>query len=126
MESARCPQPRVLSPTLCATVKVEHTPPPSKDDTPTLQENIKEVKASASVPQHSLEKSRTTKNVGQSEATLESISVKEATSQGSAPHAEEEVQQKLPVGEQGDSLQCLLYDSKFVNWHLFVYLFTIS
>eukprot|EP00268_Persea_americana_P014715 TRINITY_DN165_c0_g2_i1.p1 TRINITY_DN165_c0_g2~~TRINITY_DN165_c0_g2_i1.p1 ORF type:complete len:823 (-),score=189.05 TRINITY_DN165_c0_g2_i1:283-2751(-) len=101
MESARCAQPRIPSPTLSAAVKEEHIPPPLKDDTPIMQENVKEGKAAISVPQHSLEKSRGTKNVGQSEATLESVSAKEATSQGSAPHAEEEVQQKLPVGEQG-------------------------
>ncbi|XP_077233023.1 E3 ubiquitin ligase PQT3-like isoform X2 [Tasmannia lanceolata] len=99
MESARCPPPKAPSPTLSASAVGDHIPPPPKEDSLNIKQIVNETNA-VNVPQHS-EKSRTTKNFDISEATLESMSVKEPTSQGSAPLADEEVQQRVPIGEPG-------------------------
>ncbi|XP_010256056.1 PREDICTED: uncharacterized protein LOC104596546 isoform X2 [Nelumbo nucifera] len=101
MESARIPQPKAPSPTLSATSKGVNIPPPQKYDTPDTKEIENEGKAVVNVPQQSIEKGKTVKTVDVSEATHESISMKEPTSQGSAPLVEEEVQQKMPTGEPG-------------------------
>ncbi|KAJ4968229.1 hypothetical protein NE237_014930 [Protea cynaroides] len=101
MESARCAQPKVPSPTFSATSKGEHVPPPSKDVTPDLKDIMNEKKPSMSAPQPSVDKGRIAQTMDVSEATRESASVKEVTSQGSAPLPEEEVQQKLQAGEPG-------------------------
>ncbi|XP_043698314.1 E3 ubiquitin ligase PARAQUAT TOLERANCE 3-like isoform X2 [Telopea speciosissima] len=99
MESARSAQPKVPSPTFSATSKGEHVQPPSKDVTPDLKDTTNEKKPTMSAPQPSVEKVRIAKPMDFSEATRESASVKEATSQCSAPLPEEEVQQKLQAGE---------------------------
>lgn len=102
MESARCPQPKIPSPTLSAASKGEQMPPPQIEET--LNIIIKPVadeSKSANPPPQLPEKGRTGKAADVSEATLESMSVKELASQGSAPLAEEEVQQKLASGEAG-------------------------
>ncbi|XP_010277117.1 PREDICTED: uncharacterized protein LOC104611647 isoform X2 [Nelumbo nucifera] len=100
MESARCAQPKIPSPTHSATSKGDHMPPPQKDNTPCTKETADEGKAVTTIPQQSLEKGRVAQTVDVSEATHESMSMKGPTSQGSAPLAED-VQQKMPAGEPG-------------------------
>ncbi|XP_077239447.1 E3 ubiquitin ligase PARAQUAT TOLERANCE 3-like isoform X2 [Tasmannia lanceolata] len=97
MESALCPQPKAPSPTLSATAKEAHLSPSHKDDTPNLKQTSNEAKA-VNAPQQSGE-NITTKNVNLFEAMRESMSFKEPKSQGSAPLADEEVQQSVPISE---------------------------
>ncbi|XP_077237359.1 E3 ubiquitin ligase PQT3-like [Tasmannia lanceolata] len=97
MESALCPQPKAPSPTLSATAKEAHLSPSHKDDTPNLKQTSNEAKV-VNAPQQSGE-NITTKNVNLSEAMRESMSFKEPKSQGSAPLADEEVQQSVPISE---------------------------
>lgn len=101
MESARCPQPKIPSPTLSAASKGEQMPPPQIEETPNIIKPVADESKSANPPPQLPEKGRTGKAADVSEATLESMSVKEPASQGSAPLAEEEVQQKLASGEAG-------------------------
>ncbi|OVA05439.1 DWNN domain [Macleaya cordata] len=101
MESARSALPRVPSPTLSAASKGEQVPPTCKVDNTREEETAVKVNHGAALPQQSLEKGKATKAADISEATLESMSVKEPTLQGNAPPAEEEVQQKLPTVEPG-------------------------
>ncbi|XP_021901719.1 E3 ubiquitin ligase PQT3-like [Carica papaya] len=101
MESARCPPPRNPSPTTSAASKGEKQRPNTAiPETSNLQEVVEEGKA-VSALQCTTEKVQTAKTVDASEATHESMSVKEAASQGSAPVVEEEVQQKLGACEPG-------------------------
>ncbi|KAJ6701037.1 RETINOBLASTOMA-BINDING PROTEIN 6 [Salix koriyanagi] len=101
MGSARCPQPKVPSPAQSVASRGEHKLSPGNAESPILNKEITEeekpIIASHLVP----EKVRTAKAVDVSEATHESMSVKEPASQGSAPLAEEEVQQKLVPIEAG-------------------------
>ncbi|KAF5477513.1 hypothetical protein F2P56_004146 [Juglans regia] len=100
MESARCPQPKIPSPTLSAASKGEHKPLPINEENPHIRDNTDDGKA-ATAPQQIAERVRAAKTA-MSEATRESVSVKEpAASQGSAPLAEEEVQQKVAISEAG-------------------------
>ncbi|XP_034932550.1 E3 ubiquitin ligase PARAQUAT TOLERANCE 3 isoform X1 [Populus alba] len=101
MESARCPPPKIPSPTQSAASKGEHKPSPVNEESPILNKEIAEEEKPLIASQQVPEKVRTAKAVDVSEATHESISVKEPASQGSAPLAEEEVQQKLAPGEAG-------------------------
>ncbi|CAN1333667.1 E3 ubiquitin ligase PQT3-like [Linum perenne] len=97
MESARYPQPKFPSPTQSAASKGEppRLPPPAEESTkpnvnpPTVEE--KHVPAQ----QPAVEKPMTSKVPDVSEATHESMSMKEPASQGSAQLMDEEVQQKL-------------------------------
>ncbi|XP_044485793.1 E3 ubiquitin ligase PQT3-like isoform X2 [Mangifera indica] len=99
MESARL-QPKIPSPTMSAASKGEQQPSPIVEETPIMKE-MAEGKA-VIAPQKVLEKPRAVAKAPEvSEATLESMSVKEPASQGSAPLAEEEVQQKMASGEAG-------------------------
>ncbi|XP_021655105.2 E3 ubiquitin ligase PARAQUAT TOLERANCE 3 isoform X2 [Hevea brasiliensis] len=102
MESARNPQPKIPSPTQSAASKEEQKPSPDNAETPNpnRKEPVHEEKPVVILQQFP-EKPRTAKAADVSEATLESMSVKELASQGSAPLAEEEVQQKLVPGEAG-------------------------
>ncbi|KAK6947556.1 DWNN domain [Dillenia turbinata] len=100
MESARCPPPKIPSPTLSAASKGEQMPPPRNEETQNVKEGADEVKV-ANVVQQTLEKGKAAKVPDVSEATHESMSVKEPASQGSALQAEEEVQQRLAAGEAG-------------------------
>ncbi|KAK6935154.1 Zinc knuckle CX2CX3GHX4C [Dillenia turbinata] len=100
MESARCPPPKIPSPTLSAASKGEQMLPPRTEETQNLKEGADEVKV-ANVVQQTLEKGKAVKVPDVSEATHESMSVKEPASQGSALLAEEEVQQRLAAGEAG-------------------------
>ncbi|XP_068650067.1 E3 ubiquitin ligase PQT3-like [Aristolochia californica] len=100
MESSRFPQPKAPSPTISAVPKNQNLPP-LIDEALNPKEPANEDKTVVSVAQNSMEKSKATKVPDVSEATQESMSVKEPTSQGSAPLADEEVQQKIPTGEPG-------------------------
>ena len=103
MESARCPQPKIPSPTLSAASKGEQKRFTINEETPKIQDTADEGKAAAILPQQTSERARTAKTADISEATHESMSVKEpAASQGSAPLAEEEVQQRLAVSDAGN------------------------
>lgn len=103
MESARDPQPKIPSPSMSAASKGEQKSLPVIDETPKIEETVDEAKP-AVVPQKPIEKVRSAKVADVSEATHESISVKEPASQGSAQHIEEEVQQKLAPGEAGNEI----------------------
>lgn len=82
MESARIAQPKVPSPTLSAASKGERNIQSVNEET-TKAKEVEEEKAVTSGPQ-TLEKVKATKVVDESEATHESMSVKEQASQGSA------------------------------------------
>ncbi|GLJ17719.1 hypothetical protein SUGI_0309190 [Cryptomeria japonica] len=98
MESARCPRPKLPSPSLSGCTKEVHTVP-AKSDVPDLkEENIRE-KTPVNMPQQSSERNRSTKIPEQLEETPESMSTKELLSQESAPMVGEEVQQK-PAGSE--------------------------
>uniref|UniRef100_A0A6N2KDR3 DWNN domain-containing protein n=2 Tax=Salix TaxID=40685 RepID=A0A6N2KDR3_SALVM len=101
MESARCPQPKVPSPAQSVASKGEHKLSPGNAESPILNKEITEEEKPIIASQQVSEKVRTAKAVDVSEATHESMSVKELASQGSAPLAEEEVQQKLVPIEAG-------------------------
>ncbi|KAL0312988.1 UNVERIFIED_CONTAM: E3 ubiquitin ligase PQT3-like [Sesamum radiatum] len=100
MES-RNPQAKVASPTQSAASKGQQVPapPPQREETSKIVETVEENK-SATVPVKQ-EKGRIPKVADVSEATHDSRTVKEAASQGSAPLADEEVQQKPLSGEAG-------------------------
>ncbi|XP_038903839.1 E3 ubiquitin ligase PQT3-like isoform X1 [Benincasa hispida] len=98
MESARVAQPKVPSPTLSAASKGERNIQSINEET-TKTKEVEEEKAITSGPQ-TLEKVKSTKLVDESEATHESISVKEQASQGSALIVDEEVQQKMAAASE--------------------------
>lgn len=106
MESARCPLPKIPSPTLSAASKGENKPSPLNEALKT-QEIVDEVKP-VLAPQQMSENVRNTKIGDASEATHESMSVKEPASQGSAPLVDEEVQQRLASVEAGNVYLVLL------------------
>lgn len=117
LESARCPQPKIPSPSQSAASKGEHMPPPRLEETPNLKESAKleetiNLKGRANgempsdAPQQQVrpqisDKGKMTKVPDASEATHESASVKEPASQSSALPVEEEVQQKAAAVEAG-------------------------
>lgn len=101
MESACSPQPKVLLPTVSAATKEECATPLCENETSIMQESRKEGKTDLNMLELSSKKSWATKNFSRSEVIIESVSVREASSQPTAPQAKEEVQQKLPVGEKG-------------------------
>ena len=76
-------------------------PPAQKEETSKVHEVVEEVKAVVA-PQQTMEKVRLSKVADASEATHESVSVKEPASQGSAPLPDEEVQQKPVSSEAGN------------------------
>ncbi|XP_017637722.1 E3 ubiquitin ligase PARAQUAT TOLERANCE 3-like isoform X1 [Gossypium arboreum] len=100
MESARCPQPKIPSPTTSAASKEEQKPVYVKEESSDVKDKANEIKVDI-LPQQVLEKVKTAKLADASDATLESMSVKEPASHGSAPLVDEEVQQKLASGEAG-------------------------
>ncbi|XP_027192926.1 E3 ubiquitin ligase PQT3-like isoform X2 [Cicer arietinum] len=100
MESARCPQPKIPSPTSSAASKGELKISPVNDGTSNIQDAADERKA-VSAPQQASEHVKMPRAGDVSEATHESMSVKEPAPQGSAPVVEEEVQQKLVPTEAG-------------------------
>ncbi|KAA8521356.1 hypothetical protein F0562_012025 [Nyssa sinensis] len=98
MESTRCLQPRIPSPTPSAASKGEQLPPPQNEETPNVKEIAEQDKV-VNPPQKSPEKGPNAKCADVSEATLGSV--KEPASRGSAPLADEEVQQKPVSSEAG-------------------------
>ncbi|KAK7260205.1 hypothetical protein RIF29_26052 [Crotalaria pallida] len=100
MESARCPQPKIPSPTSSAASKGELKVLPVNEGTTNVPETADDRKA-VSAPQQTSEQVRITRPADVSEATHESMSVKEQASQGSARPIEEEVQQNLVPTEAG-------------------------
>lgn len=100
MESARCPQPKIPSPTSSAASKGGLKISAVNDGTTNIQDTTDEIKAVSAPPQVS-EHVKVPRAGDVSEATHESKSVKEPVSQGSAQVVEEEVQQKLVPTEAG-------------------------
>ncbi|XP_061337010.1 E3 ubiquitin ligase PQT3-like [Gastrolobium bilobum] len=100
MESARCPQPKIPSPTLSAASKGEPKVSPVNEGTMNIQETDDDRKA-VSAPQQTSDQVRIPRAADVSEATHESMSVKAPVSQGCAQLVEEEVQQKLVPTEAG-------------------------
>ncbi|KAE9597463.1 putative transcription factor interactor and regulator CCHC(Zn) family [Lupinus albus] len=100
MESARCPQPKIPSPTSSAASKGELKVLPVHEGTTNIQETTEDNKAVSAQHQTS-EQVRITRAADVSEATHESLSVKEQASQGCARPVEEEVQQNLVPTEAG-------------------------
>lgn len=101
MESARCPQAKIPSPTMSAASKGDQKPSPAKEETPRVEQTTDEAKPVIAT-QPAIEKVKPARIADVSEATHESVSVKEPASQCSAPLFEEEVQQKLTSGEAGN------------------------
>lgn len=114
MESARCPQPKNPSPTSSAASKGELKISLVNDGTTNIQDTAGEIKA-ISAPQQTSEHLKIPRVNDVSEATHESMSVKEPVSQGSAQVVEEEVQQKLVSSEAGN-VDCCLCHLIFVWW----------
>lgn len=108
MES-RNPQAKVPSPTQSAASKGHqvHAPPPQREQTSNIVETVEENKPT-NLPLKQ-ETGRTSKVPDVSEATHDSRNFKEAASQGSAPLADEEVQQKQISGEAGIMRQMTRY-----------------
>ncbi|GAU32803.1 hypothetical protein TSUD_152520 [Trifolium subterraneum] len=100
MESSRCPQPKIPSPTSSATSKGEPKVPIVNEGVTNIQEIADERKA-VSATQQVIEQVKIPRAADVSEATHESMSVKEPASQGSAKLVEEEVQQKLVPTDAG-------------------------
>ncbi|CAK9173261.1 unnamed protein product [Ilex paraguariensis] len=104
MES-RFPQPMVPSPMQSAAPEGELAPPTPKEDTLNIQEDslkIQEIAEQAkvvNVPQQTLEKGSMDKFAELSESTHRSRCMKEPASQGSAPLADEVLQQNPVSGE---------------------------
>ncbi|XP_016435210.1 E3 ubiquitin ligase PARAQUAT TOLERANCE 3 isoform X2 [Nicotiana tabacum] len=101
MESARNLPPKIPSPSQSAASRGEllPPPPPHKEETSSKVQEIAEEGKNGSAPQQMVERGRISKVADVSEATHESVSVKEPASQGSAPLADEEVQQKHVAAE---------------------------
>lgn len=120
MESARCPQPKMASPTQSAASKGEHVPPTSIKETPKPDETAnEETSAGPSQPviQQTSDKLKTLKVPDISEATLESGSAREPAPQCNALQVEEEVQQKLAAAE-GGSISRIIQDPRY---NLFIF-----
>ncbi|KAL9326728.1 hypothetical protein ACSQ67_007373 [Phaseolus vulgaris] len=100
MESARCPQPKIPSPTSSAASKGELKVSPINEKATNILETVDDKKA-VSAPLQTSEQVRNLRVADVSEATHESISVKEPASQGSTQQVEEEVQQKLIPTDAG-------------------------
>ncbi|AET00990.1 E3 ubiquitin ligase PQT3-like [Medicago truncatula] len=100
MESSRCPQPKIPSSTSSATSKGEPKVSQVNEGMTNIQEIAAEIK-DVSATQQVSEQVKMPRAAVVSEATHESMSVKEPASQGSAKLVEEEVQQKLvPTDEE--------------------------
>jgi len=116
MESSRCPQPKIPSPTSSATSKGE----PKVSQVNEGMTNIQEIAAErkdVSTAQQVSEQVMIPRAAVVSEVTHESMSVKEPASQGSAKLVEEEVQQKL-VPTDGGNVECVYNCAFFVDFLL--------
>ncbi|XP_057463478.1 E3 ubiquitin ligase PARAQUAT TOLERANCE 3-like [Actinidia eriantha] len=91
-------EPKVPSPTLSAASKGQQATAPQNEAMPMVKEPADQGRT-VSAPQKNLEKGRMGKVPDVSEATHDSMSVREPASQGSAPLADEEVQQR-PVSSE--------------------------
>ncbi|XP_004513229.1 E3 ubiquitin ligase PQT3-like isoform X2 [Cicer arietinum] len=100
MESSRCTQPKVPSPTSSATSKGGPKVSPVNEGLKNIQE-IADERNAVSAPQQTSEQVTIPRAADVSEATHESMSVKEPASQGSAKLVEEEVQQKVVPMDAG-------------------------
>ncbi|GAB2252437.1 hypothetical protein Droror1_Dr00005284 [Drosera rotundifolia] len=105
MMSARGPQPRHPSPSQSAASKGEQLPLSRVEEVAKSENIANEEKAFGSpqqqLPHQASEKGKAPKIPDVSEATHESLSVKEPASQGSALLADEEVQQRSAAAEAG-------------------------
>ncbi|KAL5077772.1 hypothetical protein RYX36_016756 [Vicia faba] len=99
-ESSRCQQPMIPSPTSSATPKGEPKALPVNEGITNIQE-IADDNKPVSATQQVSEQVKIPRAADASEATHESMSVKELASQGSAKLVEEEVQQKLVPTDAG-------------------------
>ena len=99
-------EPKVPSPTLSAASKGEQATAPQNKEMPMVKEPADQGRT-ASAPQKNLEKGRVGKVPDVSEATHDSMSVREPASQGSAPLADEEVQQRPVSSEAGKAFWAL-------------------
>lgn len=106
-------EPRVPSPSRSATSKGDHVPTAKSEEIVKVKESTDEGKV-VSAPHKSLEKGKMGKVPDASEATHDSISVKEPASQRSAPLADEEVQQRPVSGEPGNALRLIFRVLLFV------------
>ncbi|KAG7028398.1 E3 ubiquitin ligase PQT3-like protein [Cucurbita argyrosperma subsp. argyrosperma] len=107
MESARIAQPKVPSPTLSAASKGDKIILSVNEQTTKIKE-VEEEKAITSGPP-TAEKVKATKVVDESEATHESMSVKEQASQGSALIVDEEVQQKMAAASEAGNIVVIIW-----------------
>lgn len=102
MESARCPQLKLPSPTSSAASKGEPKVSHVHEGMTNVPETVDDKKTvSAPAPLQTSEQVKP-RMPDVSEATHESMSVKEPASQGSAQLVEEEVQQKMVPAEAGN------------------------
>uniref|UniRef100_A0A1D1Z2T2 E3 ubiquitin-protein ligase RBBP6 n=1 Tax=Anthurium amnicola TaxID=1678845 RepID=A0A1D1Z2T2_9ARAE len=102
MESARPAQLKAPSPTQSATSKEERKATSAKEHTEIKQVGDENEDKEVSIAGQSLSlENKTLKPVGLSEATPESMSTKEPTSQESAPVPEEDAQEKIVSSDQG-------------------------
>lgn len=106
MESARDPQPKVPSPSTSAASRGEPKLLQTTEGSQKI-ESADGVKTLA-VPQQTSERVKIAKGADVSEATRESLSIREPASQGSGPVVEEEVQQKAASSEAGNFLSSVL------------------
>lgn len=121
MESARCPPPpKVPSPTMSAASKGEQKLSAGDKETPIAMETTDVGKAVITATQSVEKVPPAAKVVDVSEATLESASVKEPASQGSAPMVDEEVQQKMASGEAGNDCSPYEYFGEILMLHGFI------
>jgi len=116
METSRCPQPKIPSPTSSATSKGEPKVSQVNEGMTNIQEIAAE-KKEVSATQQVSEQVKIPRAAVVSEATHESMSVKEPVSQGSAKLVEEEVQQKL-VPTDGGNVECLYNYAFFFDFLL--------
>ncbi|CAJ2639461.1 unnamed protein product [Trifolium pratense] len=100
MESSRCSQPKIPSPTSSAASKGEPKVSTVNEGVTNIQEIADERKA-VSATQQVIEQVKIPRAADISEATHESMSAKEPASQGSAKLVDEEVQQKLVPTDAG-------------------------
>ncbi|KAI4377922.1 hypothetical protein MLD38_015477 [Melastoma candidum] len=97
LESARDPQPKVPSPSISAASKGEQELLLQTEGSQKIEGG--DAVMAVAVPQQVSEGAKIAKLADVSEATRDSLSIREPASQGSAPVVEEEVQQKAATGE---------------------------
>ena len=95
-------QPKIPSPTMSAASKGEGTSLPCHEETPKVHE-VASAEAKPVIVTEQQVENRMNKIPDVSEATHESVSVKEPASQSSALLVDEEVQQRLASSEAGNA-----------------------